>query len=122
MQNRFTAIIILNYNNYEDTINCIESVEKYNTSLIKIIVVDNGSTRDGVKKELAEYFQNHYGDKYLKVHDNSSISELKYITFVVSPINDGYACGNNKGLRYAVSDSQVDRILVLQECFGQYQI
>lgn len=45
-----TAIIILNYNNYEDTINCIESIEKYNTADIKYVIVDNNSNREGCKK------------------------------------------------------------------------
>ena len=46
MKNRnYTALIILNYNNYEDTINCIKSVEQYNTAPIKYVIVDNGSTR-----------------------------------------------------------------------------
>ena len=30
MQVNKTAIIILNYNNYEDTINCLESIKKFN--------------------------------------------------------------------------------------------
>ena len=39
---RCTGIIILNYNNWEDTLNCILSVEKYNTSNSKYVIVDNG--------------------------------------------------------------------------------
>lgn len=57
-----TAIIILNYNNYEDTINCIESIEKYNTADIKYVIVDNNSNREGCKKELIHYLKK-YGKK-----------------------------------------------------------
>ena len=50
-----TALIILNFNNYEDTINCIESVEKYNTAPVKLIIVDNASTRGGASEALKYY-------------------------------------------------------------------
>lgn len=50
-----TALIILNYNNYEDTINCIESVETHNTASIKYIVVDNGSTCPDAVDKLNDY-------------------------------------------------------------------
>ena len=40
---KLTALIILNFNNYENTINCIESVEKYNSATIKLIAIDNAS-------------------------------------------------------------------------------
>ena len=53
----YTAIIILNYNNSEDTIKCIESVERYNSADVKYIVVDNGSTRQSVITEISEYIK-----------------------------------------------------------------
>lgn len=44
-----TGVIVLNYNNSSDTINCIESILKVNTASIKIIIVDNGSKIDDVE-------------------------------------------------------------------------
>lgn len=39
------GVIILNYNNIDDTINCIESVvENSDTDGLKFVVVDNGSS------------------------------------------------------------------------------
>ena len=38
-----TAIIILNYNNPDATIACVESVERFNTAPVRYIIVDNGS-------------------------------------------------------------------------------
>lgn len=40
-----TCIIILNYNNVEDTIQCIDSIERVNTATIKYIVVENNTPR-----------------------------------------------------------------------------
>ena len=108
-----TAIVILNYNNYEDTINCIDSVEKYNTAPIKYIVVDNGSKRENVVDALDAYLKGKFGDDYLQINEFSEVKKLPYMTFIVSKVNDGYACGNNKGLRMAYVDDEIDKVMVL---------
>ena len=109
-----TALIILNYNNYEDTINCIESVEKYNTASIKYIVVDNGSNRSDTVDKLNAYFRMRFQENYKCIKEGESYRlPLPYLTFFISPTNDGYACGNNKGLNLAYADNEIDRILIL---------
>ena len=110
---KYTALIILNYNNYEDTINCIESVEKFNTSTIKVIVVDNGSKREGAVEAIDKQLQARYAGRYLRVSDKENTSSLPYMTFVVSERNDGYAQGNNKGLKFAYQDDSIENILIL---------
>lgn len=108
------AVIILNYNNYEDTINCIESVEKYNTAAIKYIVVDNRSTRLDAVDKLNAYFAERFQEDYICLGEGESYSlPLPYLTFLVSSTNDGYACGNNKGLNLAYADNEINRILIL---------
>lgn len=113
MQAKKTVLLILNYNNYEDTINCIESVEKYNTAPIKLIVVDNGSNRSGTVDALDTYLSNTFRAVYKKVNEGENIGTLPYATFLVSNINDGYARGNNKGLKLAYEDDEVDKVLIL---------
>ena len=113
MEKKTTAVIILNYNNYEDTINCINSVEAYNTAPIKYIVIDNGSQRKGVVETLDKYMSTKFGNHYLKISDDNDITELPYATLLASQTNDGYACGNNKGLALAYSDDSIKSILIL---------
>ena len=113
MEKKATAIIILNYNNYEDTINCMDSIERNNTAYVKIIVVDNGSTRPGTVETLDAHLQKQYGGKYRKANDGEHVGILPYVTFVISKTNDGYARGNNKGLNLAYGDESVSNILVL---------
>lgn len=110
-----TALIILNYNNYEDTINCIESVECHNTAPIKLVVVDNGSPRSGCVKELDKYLHNRYGDRYTRLRDDAQPTwpYLNYVTLLTSSVNDGYACGNNKGLKLADKDPEITNVLIL---------
>lgn len=47
--------IILNWNKYEDTKNCLESLQQATYPNLKIIVVDNGSA-DGSGKRLQQEF------------------------------------------------------------------
>lgn len=108
-----TAIIILNYNNYEDTINCIESIENYNTADIKYVIVDNNSNRKGCKEELIHYLKKYGENACIIEDDNQQYAELPYITLMLSSKNDGYARGNNKGLKLVENDKEVTDILIL---------
>lgn len=108
-----TAIVILNYNNYEDTINCIESVENFNTSDVTFFIVDNGSSRINVVQELNNYFTNNYAGDYLKLKDVDDLKDIKRINFIESSTNDGYAKGNNKALKYIFQNKYIDNILIL---------
>ena len=44
------AIIILNWNGWKDTIECLESVFKIDYPNYQVIVVDNGSTDESLEK------------------------------------------------------------------------
>lgn len=108
-----TSIIILNYNTASDTVSCIQSIEAHNSAPINYIIVDNGSSdREGINL-LDGFFQNS-GKSYRKLSDTDTPPQpLPYFTFLVSRENDGYAKGNNKGLRIAFSDPEVDNLLII---------
>lgn len=110
---KYTAIIILNYNNVEDTINCVKSVEKFNTAPIKFVIVDNGSKRVDAVSILDDAFKKTFQNRYKRFGESDKVQKLPYVAFIVSGTNDGYACGNNKGLRFAKMDDDIDRILIL---------
>lgn len=118
IQEKLTALIVLNYNNYEDTINCIESVEKYNTAPVKFIIVDNASTRSGASEALKDYLLKRYKDE-VSVYSDNNIAEsnnnmhLSYCSLILSNVNDGYARGNNKGLKLAEIDPSIEYIMIL---------
>ena len=75
------AAVILNYNSGDLTCKCIDSLLKQKVD-IEIVVVDNSSTDDSLKK-ISERF------------DNNS-----YVHTIKSTANEGYARGNNKGIDY----------------------
>lgn len=106
------GIVILNYNNWQDTINCINSIETYNSALVKIIVVDNGSTNNSVYN-LNEYFSNKFKTKYRKLNATELVSDFPYISLVVNNTNEGYARGNNVGLYLIMNDRSITDVLIL---------
>jgi len=70
------TVIVLNWNEKELTIKCVESLKKVNYSNINILVVDNGST-DGSVDTLKEKFPE--------------------VSILALENNLGYAGGNNRG-------------------------
>lgn len=108
-----TAVLILNYNNVEDTINCIESVQCHNTANIRYYVVDNGSNRKDSVSKLSDFLQRTFRNDYLYLKDGGQITDFKKAILIHSDTNDGYAQGNNKGLKYIYQDNEVDCVLVL---------
>lgn len=83
MQSKKTAIILVNWNSYEYTHQCISSLADLPQLDVEIIVVDNGS-EDGSGKQLKE------------THPN--------ITLLESATNTGFTGGNNIGLHYSLAN------------------
>jgi GT2 family glycosyltransferase len=82
------AIVILNYNGWQDTIVCLQSLTHIEYSALKVIVVDNSSTDDSVL-HLTKWIENNY-------IVNTSVH------FIISQDNKGFSAGNNLGIRYAL--------------------
>lgn len=84
-------IIILNFNSYKDTIDCIRSIENISYDNYEIVIVDNDS-KDNSVEEIKKYCSKH--------------------TLLVSNENMGYASGNNIGIEYALKQG-ADYICIL---------
>lgn len=95
------SIVILNYNGYEDTIECLASLLKVDYPDFQIVLVDNGSVNQSVK-EIRQWARGH---EELLVKRKFIILENKE--------NSGFARGNNLGIRYALSHFNSEYILVL---------
>lgn len=108
------GIVILNYNNAEDTLNCVSSIMQVNTYPVKIVVVDNGSTKQEVVDTIDQQLSSKYADKYLKIHEGGTLPDkLDAVTFFISPHNDGYAQGNNKGLNLLYQFKDIKYVMIL---------
>ena len=107
-----TGIVILNYNNFDDTINCVKSVDKFclNEELI-ITIVDNGSKNNSCHE--ISSFLNHSSKEYEVLEANNSFKPpQKQVTLIKSDENLGYAKGNNLGIQFLIQQN-VEYILRL---------
>jgi len=86
------AIIVLNWNGRDLTLDCLRSLEAVSTPNLRTILVDNAST-DGTL------------DAVRRIHGER-------ITVIVNADNLGFAAGNNVGIRHALAGG-ADFILLL---------
>lgn len=141
MRNQKIYIIILNYNGWQDTIECLESVLKSDYPNYQIIVVDNDSPNSSM-----EYIINWAEGKQEVIYDKTSqlkhlsqlfeVKPVKYIyytkyealsggdkekemrdknplIFIQAGENGGFAAGNNVGIKYALAKNDFEYIWLL---------
>ncbi len=94
------SIIILNWNNWGDTITCLDSLKNLDYPNYEIVVVDNGSTDESVH-ELRQTLDPPKG-----------VRPPRKTTFTINKKNLGFSGGNNVGIKYAL-DNGADYILLL---------
>ncbi|MDG7041727.1 MAG: glycosyltransferase family 2 protein [Nitrososphaerota archaeon] len=86
------AIIVLNWNGLDDTIECLESLKKVIYQNYEVVVVDNGSEGKDV-----EVLRTKFGE---------------YVHMIENDKNYGFCEGNNIGIRYALKNG-ADYVLLL---------
>lgn len=107
-----TGIVILNYNNVSDTINCIKSLyDKIDSSNFKLIVVDNCSEISKFNS-VNNFLYENYNCESINETDEL-INELPQLLHLRLSKNYGYAIGNNKGAKLFFNDSNIKYILIL---------
>lgn len=76
-------IVVLNWNNYEDSKECLQSLTSLNYKSYQIVLVDNGST-DGSAQRLQK--------------------EFPYVHTIINKENLGFAAGCNVGIKYSLEN------------------
>lgn len=78
------SIILVNFNGYEDTVECVKSLQNIKYDDYEIIVVDNGSTKKTSQDNVDFLVQN--------------------TTYIQSKENLGFSGGNNIGIKHAIEN------------------
>lgn len=125
------CIVLVNYNTWEDTIECMESVMRSTYPHFQIVVIDNCSTdnsweqmqkwcrgevKPDVKPENILYKLSHPPVTKPILYQRADVHEadhlrfifsnsIKPVLFIKSETNLGFAGGNNVGLKYAIFNS-----------------
>ncbi|MDD2789214.1 MAG: glycosyltransferase family 2 protein [Sulfurimonas sp.] len=112
-------ILLLNFNGYEDTLECIETLFTSKSKQLKLLIVDNASTDNSLininkwleSKDItsSKVFYKTSPDMF-----STSSKENSNITLISSDSNNGYAAGNNIGIKYVLQHaSKKDFIWIL---------
>jgi GT2 family glycosyltransferase len=132
------AIIILNWNGWKDTIECLESLYQITYPNYSVILVDNGSEDDSLKqirdysageiKVESSFFDYNLKNKPIKIIEysreeaepyNYTIDEIESIPsnqkliLIKNEKNYGFAEGNNIGIRFSFKVLNPKYILLL---------
>ena len=130
------AIIILNWNGWEDTIECLESLNQINYPDYEVIIVDNDSKNDSIEK-IKEYckgdikvesdfvkfnpenkplkvieFTREESEKVKIAKELIEIPSDRKITLIKNDTNAGFPEGCNIGMRYALNQD-IEYLLLL---------
>lgn len=121
-------IVVLNWNGWEDTIECLESLFQMTYGNYRVVLVDNGSTdgsierikdwASGKRQVQSKYFIYDPNTKPIPVieHDQHAPEAgrgKEPLIIIRLKENIGFARGNNVGIKYALSDPEYKYILAL---------
>ncbi len=110
------TIIILNYNGYEDTIECLSSIREIDYPLFNVILIDNASAVHSVKhlskwagrsfaaKEYSGNDINGGKDTFSTGFNKEGEELLPQLLLIQNANNIGFAAGCNQGIRIALSN------------------
>lgn len=82
------AVVILNWNGIDDTLECLDSLLQQTYADFKLVVIDNGSTDNS--KELLDQYQKNHSDKIEAIYNQTNL---------------GFAGGVNVGIKYALDNN-----------------
>lgn len=124
-------IIVLNFNEWKDTVICLESLLKLDSDSYKIVICDTSSsdesqimiyqwaignynvektTNERINRMISPYFT-----KPINFVDHKDIKTKKrgLINYIRINKNIGFSGGNNVGIRFAMQDEECERIWLL---------
>lgn len=85
------AVVVLNFKGWQDTLTCVASLRQQTYAPLHIVLIENGSGDDS--------------DEHLSPLQSSDM------TYLVEPVNHGFAGGVNIGIRWAI-DNEYDAVVL----------
>lgn len=117
---QYVYLIVLNYNGWIDTIECLKSLLNINYPNYRIIIVDNCSIDDSIKK-IGDWVSStgqkkdriKYKEYYDYEIDNNCLCTDELVILLKSSSNRGYSAGNNLGIKFALLQENLDYVWIL---------
>ncbi|HAJ2684103.1 glycosyltransferase family 2 protein [Klebsiella quasipneumoniae] len=116
-------IVVLNWNGWKDTLSCLDSLIELSYNEYKIVVCDNNSSNDSVKR-ITDWYESKKDShpylvdadyQYLDLSNLDSFSSQakKGFYLIQTGSNLGFAGGNNVGLRFALNQNDMSHVWIL---------
>jgi len=105
------TIILVNWNGWQDTIECLDSLMLLEYPDYRIVVCDNGSGDESLQeiKKWVDCHKVRYAEYQRdKAETGGSLTSDSVLTLIRNEENLGFAGGNNVGLRYAMARGDAD--------------
>jgi len=110
------AIIILNWNGWRDTIECLESLQRITYPNYQVIVVDNGSTDNSVAR-IKAWVQRNLPASFNVLKYNQNIKPLEWVEYTQVVAEDGGDPENETSLK-TIQSSHCLVLIKLKENLG----
>jgi GT2 family glycosyltransferase len=109
-------VILVNWNGWQDTVECIGSLMQLQYDNFKILVCDNGSDNDSINK--IEEWSGYNSVDYIKyerteAESGGDLSQEPTLTLIRNGVNLGFAGGNNVGIKMGLARGDVDYFWLL---------
>jgi GT2 family glycosyltransferase len=109
-------IVLVNWNGWHDTLECLESLLLLEYPCFRVVVCDNGSTDDSLLRLIAWVTSQEVSFvEYSRTEAESGVhcSTDPFLTIIRNGENLGFAGGNNVGLRYGMAREDIDYFWLL---------
>ncbi len=115
MMNAKVAVVVLNYRNAQDTIECLESILNSSYNDFIVYVVDNASPDNSMHtmQQWAQSKQIAFLSCQESEKDHTRDLSKYALVFIQTQDNGGYAAGNNVGIKFALNDAVFQYIWIL---------
>ena len=109
-----TALVVVTYQNVDDTLRCLDSIYAMHRGPGRIIVVENGSDAATVEELFSAWqkLAEAYGEKPPAMYPADRSKPGTAVMLRVER-NKGYACGCNAGLRAVMADDSCEAVWLL---------
>ena len=107
-----TAIVLLNWNGWQDTVACVSELLKLDDQDCVIVVCDNAS-RDDSWIEMQNWCRDNAAGSFEVWQPGKTWSGRSKITFIQTGANLGFAGGCNIGIRFALQQTDCDYVWLL---------
>ena len=97
------GVVVLNWNNADDTISCLDALLRASPPPDQIVVVDNGSIDNSLPRIRG----------WIDSIQSQSMPSNPHVHIIAAGSNLGFAGGTNRGLKWLMQESEVSHLMLL---------